>query len=678
MFLQRAPIKENNQAFSDLFFYDLDKDENQLLGRLTNTPFANETYPEILDSNYYSYLSDVNGVSNLYRGRMSKDYQYTLYNYTFKDSNNDVIPYVAKESLDYANTAPFNTFQLIDKSSTPVSQWIGYNSPISSEYSGILEIDKAKKSFLFTQLKKGKPTLRLRSIDSLNLSLKNLTNTSYRNSIDKKYNILKKDTVALSTSKNDTIIIPPAKKQFFQTEFDYLSDTNLFKDNTAARESYQRVKVFMMQKNEVYIDSTVNYRFSKTRPYFTRFFVSQVNININNALLIDRYQKYPNPRTVPQYSPMIQFGIKDLFENYHIYGGFRVAFDLNANEVFIALENGKKRWEKRYTFLRRALTQEYKTEDKVDSTVKYVSNYIDFLFSYPIDYTQSISINTGFKTDKNTLKVTTIEELNSKPLIENWIYVRPEYVFDNTIMRQLNIPNGTKFKAFVEFYKEIPTKPLEITKGFDLPIPQWNEGYFINWGFDFRHYQPVSKNIIWATRMMYSSSIGTRKMLYQIGGTEGEIFPTYDNSSIVNPLANYAFQSYANNLRGFMQNTRNGNNVAIMNTELRIPILSYLIKKPLKNAFLRNFQITTFVDIGMAWNGFNPYSRENPFYIKPFTNGITTINANYLKNPMVGSTGFGLRSSLLGYFLKVDFGLGFDSGKFNNKLYTNWSVSMDF
>src|SRR5678816_3112925 len=63
----------------------------------------------------------------------------------------------------------------------------------------------------------------------------------------------------------------------------------------------------------------------------------------------------------------------------------------------------------------------------------------------------------------------------------------------------------------------------------------------------------------------------------------------------------YAFQSLAVNLRGFSQNVANGNNAAVINSELRLPVFSTLFNKPINNAFLRNFQFVQFFDLGTAW-----------------------------------------------------------------------------
>jgi hypothetical protein len=90
----------------------------------------------------------------------------------------------------------------------------------------------------------------------------------------------------------------------------------------------------------------------------------------------------------------------------------------------------------------------------------------------------------------------------------------------------------------------------------------------------------------------------------------------------------------------------------VINSEFRLPVFSTLFSRPINNAFLRNFQITQFVDLGTAWNGgYNSISRPSvsygtsPVVVKVKAGGI---------GPFAGGYGFGARSTLLGYFLKYD------------------------
>ncbi|MGZ4090545.1 MAG: hypothetical protein ACXVNO_07480, partial [Bacteroidia bacterium] len=155
--------------------------------------------------------------------------------------------------------------------------------------------------------------------------------------------------------------------------------------------------------------------------------------------------------------------------------------------------------------------------------------------------------------------------------------------------------------------------------------------------------------------------------------------PSFNNNiNIVHP-EQYGFQTLATNMRGFKQNIRNGNNFVVFNTELRFPVIRYLVDRPLRSDFLNNFQVIGFTDIGMAWYGANPLSKENTentvSYVQQGTGVVVTVIDQ--KNPLVGGVGFGFRSRLLGYFVRLDFGYGIDAWVMQKRIVA-FSLATDF
>lgn len=128
-------------------------------------------------------------------------------------------------------------------------------------------------------------------------------------------------------------------------------------------------------------------------------------------------------------------------------------------------------------------------------------------------------------------------------------------------------------------------------------------------------------------------SWGKQKLIYYLGGVDnwlmfgnnekldrnGQLKYKYFNpNNPPDPDNNYAFQSLAVNMRGFIQNAANGNNAMVINSEFRLPVFTTLFSKPINNAFLRNFQIIQFVDLGTAWNGkYDDLKRPNIVYGNP-------------------------------------------------------------
>ena len=291
-----------------------------------------------------------------------------------------------------------------------------------------------------------------------------------------------------------------------------------------------------------------------------------------------------------------------------------------------------------------------------------IQNSIPTLFQavirYPLDKVRSIRYSLGLRTDKIGLRPTGISAYSpnypfdsialKSPYVNKQVFLinHVEYVYDNTIVKTINIMNGLRYKFYVDF-------------NYQINAPAQGEGRkMFNFGFDARNYYPIYRNFIWAVRAAGDFSWGNQKMIYYLGGQDGWMFPKANQYPLPDYSQNYAYQSLAVNLRGYNQNVANGNNAIVINSELRLPVFTTLMNKPINNAFIRNFQLIQFFDFGTAWAG-SPKNIERPqsHYINddPSFPVDVTIKAGGL-GPFAGGYGFGARSTLLGYFLRLDVG----------------------
>lgn len=139
----------------------------------------------------------------------------------------------------------------------------------------------------------------------------------------------------------------------------------------------------------------------------------------------------------------------------------------------------------------------------------------------------------------------------------------------------------------------------------------------------------------------------------------------YDGSTATgeyNPLGvttanqDLLFVEYATNLRGFDYATLFGNNVLLLNAELRIPIVRALTNAPISSNFFRHLQFIGFYDIGSSWSGKAPFSGETSVSFDRYGGDGSPFQVdvkNYL-NPWLYSYGVGMRTVMLGYYMKVD------------------------
>ncbi|MEZ4930460.1 MAG: hypothetical protein R2777_10720, partial [Chitinophagales bacterium] len=101
-------------------------------------------------------------------------------------------------------------------------------------------------------------------------------------------------------------------------------------------------------------------------------------------------------------------------------------------------------------------------------------------------------------------------------------------------------------------------------------------------------------------------------------------------------------------------------------------------KKPLRSNFLKNLQLIGFYDLGTAWEGATPFSNDNIAQeTRQNNSGTAVARIDVYKQPFVMALGLGTRIELLGYFIRIDYGWGYDTGKFN-KARLQFSLGVDF
>jgi hypothetical protein len=356
-------------------------------------------------------------------------------------------------------------------------------------------------------------------------------------------------------------------------------------------------------------------------------------------------------------------------------------------------ENLKKRWDKKFTLYYQSMSSTAGTTVPFYNTtipdviggVSYSvkTTYLETQFKYPFDVFHRIGLGGGYRNDRYIFKSLDTFSLNIPTYSTNWVFLKTEYVYDNTIDVMTDIKNGFRAKAFFEFHKEIPT---QLQGG--VRLPSWNNAYFTEMGFDARYYLKIYKQMILASRASFATSLGNNKMIHYLGGLDNSLLSikSGNNPAVQAPIsdANYVYQTIAAPMRGFTANSRNGSSYALINAELRMPVITMLMNRPSKSEFVRNFMIVGFFDCGTAWDGISPFSNNNPLFTTVYPNPpppgtpVSVVSVQQYKTPVIIGTGFGLRTSLLGYFIKLDVAWGLDTGIWSDKPIYYLSFGHDF
>jgi len=294
-----------------------------------------------------------------------------------------------------------------------------------------------------------------------------------------------------------------------------------------------------------------------------------------------------------------------------------------------------------------------------------------YRIKYPFDVYRSLSLTTSLRFDRSFFLSAEINTLNELQDREKRLSAKLEYIFDNSFDVGLNIKNGARYKLFME---AINAFDLQVTDGFDFSL---TNGFTSIFGFDARYYQPILKYAVLALRGTGATSFGSDKMLYYLGGVESAIRGEFNNSIPV-PNGNYTYQVNAPHLRGFNHNIRNGNSYVLSNVELRLPILNLLGIRKVKYSFLRDLQLVGFFDAGLAWHGKTPFEPNNPINNTTLESPpVIVVDIKYFRDPLVMGYGVGLRSTILRYFVKLDYGWGIETGAIQDpKIYV--SLGKDF
>ncbi len=481
-----------------------------------------------------------------------------------------------------------------------------------------------------------------------------------------------------STPKGETIIDEIPEELLFQSPFNDPSALEDFENISQDASSPDLPGTFewnfnnsenRVHKFEVFRASAAGLKFK----------VFDFNTNFNNEPLfegLESYSELDNELNNDPVGLLFRARIKDIFEDYSFEAGARYPVTLNGSEYYLMFDNNKKRWDKRYTIYRKNESNLISQETPFDRLRKHTLLGMA-RYKYPFDIFRSVRFTGSLRFDKTFVTSTSLPNHEEPFLHDKRLSVKAEYIYDNSFDVGINIKNGTRYKAYIE-----------AINGFDIQLREpytfdLDRGFTAIFGFDARHYIPILRKSVFALRAAGAGSIGSKQMLYYIGGTENWLLPQFDNSIPIPEGGQFAFKALAPNLRGFNHNIRNGGSFLVGNAEYRIPFVEMLFGKSVKRPILKNLQLVGFADAGMAWHGFSPYSDKNPLntetIVKESSNGpdIIVLNVTYFRDPLVFGYGWGLRTTLLGYFVRLDIARGVESGIVNEPKF-HFSLGYDF
>lgn len=660
-----APIASNKDTVLpsryryNIFMVDvLNNSKEKQIAQLTNIKIGNARFPMQYNTNHFTFVSDENGIGNRWAGFFST-----------QRNGLDTLYYIGEEVLRNPAPKEFDSTLLAWQKQEPdsvsyfqVYKDSTYTFPITNYQSSLLETRIAGNNGQVSEVRREgdfKFLYKLK-VDEQALNKRNVSArpTEYvRKSLE-----AKKIAEGKAIQYNNKPATDTAKKanNFFQNEFaDELPDTT--------RKSSLPTTLLNTGKQ----NSLAN---SKLYDYRMKFNSDYVLAGFTNNVLINRYQPYGGGSGPIQlnngndFNFTFRVGVIEMMEDIKFVAGMRFGTNLSDKDIMFSFQNLRKKVDWGVTYYRSNVTNFFNSQfNNMLYTNLYQGN-----ITYPINEVKSVRATLGLRSDRGVLRpydnATGLPNPNAlafKDTVSKFILSRLEYVHDNTLNPTQNIWNGLRYKVYMDV--NLPTTKTVINEGKPT----------MNFGFDARYYYKIYRNFIWAGRVAADFSWGKQKLIYYLGGVDGWIGPKFNNLNKPAADQNYAFQTLAVNMRGYRQNIANGNNAFVINSEFRLPVFATIFDRPINNAFLRNFQLIQFIDLGTAWNGkYNGIKRPGDVISANNTPVVVKIDAGGL-GPFAGGYGFGARSTLLGYFLKFDAGWPM-KGIFKGKPVYYFALGFDF
>lgn len=694
----------------DLFYYDLENRPGELV-QVTHTPYANERQPIAIDTTWFGYLTDASGIYNQATGYLEDYIAYYEQLILLKDG--DEIRMNADSSLEKLDTSLIDTIQIypvikeraIVHTATNLDNNIyrQHTAPRVGRQARLFRTATGTEVYLSMldpdTVRNPRPTNfwgdQPDFDESIPLSIQNMEPS-----------IRPRAAAADSLKYSPPLVrydtIPPAEPDayLFQTEFidptppapaAVATDIPTTNDPAApatgeplnevvvpAPADQQPVAATPKPASQP-LPKVYRFRPGTIIPYRLEFRLDYIKTTADNEPLFEGLNSFasnPDGFNTQPLGLLLKGNIKDLFEDHVVEGGIRLPTTFNGTEYFLTYHNRKRRLDKFYALYRR--NRRFEENFGIIVPARRETNIVlgQFGVRYPLDVFRSLRATATVRRDRTQFLATELPSLRNRPFQEQRVGLRLEYVFDNTLNVGTNIRNGTRYKVFVEAFKSFS---ISTDDGFQT---DFTPGFLGLVAFDARHYQRLDRRSILAFRLAGAANFADQKILYYLGGADNSLIPRF-NEDISPPAGeNFVFSTLANPMRGFDLNIRNGSNYALGNAEIRIPVFQYLFRR-IRSPFIRDFQLVGFFDVGTAWIGNDPFSTDNPLNITTYPdqsnnpNSVVTVRVNRFRDPIVYGYGAGVRTTLFGYFLRLDYGWGVETG-ITNKPKLHLSMGLDF
>lgn len=222
---------------------------------------------------------------------------------------------------------------------------------------------------------------------------------------------------------------------------------------------------------------------------------------------------------------------------------------------------------------------------------------------------------------------------------------------------------------------------------------------------DYRKYFNLGSRYSFAFRASGAASVGPDKQTYFMGGRLGWINQRFNQTGLsYDKLTDSFFTVPALPVRGYAYNSIYGSNFSLINAEFRFPLFAAIVPGAIPILPLYNITGVAFLDVGSAWGERINYeiSTADATYFMEDEEGNRIINdakldfkvaeertglynlpqgvaqAPYLDGDLLIGGGFGLRTILFGLPFRYDIGWPYQRSGFKSEPIHYFSIGIDF
>ncbi len=258
----------------------------------------------------------------------------------------------------------------------------------------------------------------------------------------------------------------------------------------------------------------------------------------------------------------------------------------------------------------------------------------------------SYPLNRFYRLDMGLSWLNLSSENLDNPNVEtekiSYIIPSASFVHDNVLWGYTSPVDGTRYR-------------------FDLfgnPGFGKNKLSFFSLVGDYRTYFRMGADYSFGLRFSGGYSGGSNPQRFFIGGIDNWINRTFATNDIpVESASDFAFLTAALPLRGYNYAEQIGTKYALLNMELRFPLIKYLLTGALPILF-SNVLGVAYIDVGSAWND----TKKLRFFQRDQFNNVVS------KDLLIG-TGLGARIFLLYFLVRFDVAWAYNVDGFSKPKY---------